>query len=133
MRKLVLAALTLALCACAASPPPSGPPPFETGWRFLDGTVAGPDDKAEPPIPRTKKNAVYPIEARKQRLTGEVGLELTVDDLGKVVKVEVVQPLEPTMDEAALEAARQWTFIPARLNGVRKASIAREAIRFEVR
>jgi TonB family protein len=131
MRKLVLAVLTLAVCACAASAP-SGPPPFETGWRFLDGATAGPDDKAEPPIPRTRKPAVYPIEARKQRLTGEVGVELTVDDQGNVVKAEVVQALEPTMDEAALVAVRQWTFTPARLNGVPKASVVREAVAFSL-
>src|ERR1044071_7778065 len=94
MRKLVLMVLSCAVCACVASAPP-GPPPFDKGWRFLDGVAAGPSDEVEPPVVKTRIAAVYPIEARKQRLTGEVGLELTVDDDGRVVKAEVVQPLEP--------------------------------------
>ena len=131
MRKLVLLVLSCAVCACVVSTPP-GPPPFKKDWRFLDGVTAGPTDMVEPPVKKSGMNAVYPEEARKQRLTGEVGLEFTVDDEGRVLKVEVVQPLEPTMDEAALEAAWKWKFDPPRLNGIPKASIVREAVRFSV-
>jgi protein TonB len=131
MRKLVLMVLMCAVCACAASTPP-GSPRFEKGWRFLDGATAGPDDRVEPPVVKMRTMAVYPIEARKQRLTGDVGLELTVDDTGRVVKVEVVQPLEPTLDEAALAAAERWTFNPALLNGAPKASVVRDVVKFSL-
>lgn len=131
MRKLVLLVLSCAVCACMANVPP-GPPPFETGWRFLDGATAGPADRVDPPVVKARPMATYPIEARKQRLTGEVGLELTVDDDGRVVKAEVVQPLEPTMDEAALAAAQRWTFTPARLNGAPKASLVRDVVTFSI-
>ena len=131
MRKLVLMILSCAVCACVVSTPP-GPSPFDEEWRFLDGVTAGPDDEVMPPVTKTRAPAVYPIEARKQRLVGEVGLELTVDDTGQVVKVEVVQPLEPTMDEAAQVAAWKWKFLPARLHGAPKASLVREAVRVEV-
>jgi TonB family protein len=130
MRKLVLLVLSCAVCACVVSAPPG--PSFKKDWRFLDGVAAGPGDMVEPPVVKVKKAATYPIEARKQRLQGEVGLELTVDDEGRVVKAEVVQPLEPTMDEAALAAAQTWTFDPPRLNGVPKASVVREAVTFAV-
>jgi protein TonB len=129
MRKLVLLVLSCAICACVVSTPP-GPPPFDKGWRFLDGVAAKPDDQVEPPLAKTKTPAEYPIEARKQRLVGEVGLELTVDDAGRVVRVEVVQSLEPTMDEAALATAQRWTFTPARLNGAPKASVVRDVVKF---
>lgn len=132
MRKLVLLVLSCAVCACVVSAPP-GPPLFEKGWRFLDGAAAGPGDKVEQPIAKTRIPAVYPIEARKQRLVGDVGLELTVDDNGTVVKAEVVQSLEPTMDEAALAAAQRWTFHPARLNGAPKASVVRDVVTFAIR
>ncbi|HSJ76509.1 MAG TPA: energy transducer TonB [Gemmatimonadales bacterium] len=131
MRKLVLLVLSCAVCACVVSTPP-GPPAFETGWQFLDGVAAGPDDRVEPPVVKARTPAVYPIEARKQRLTGDVGLELTVDDDGRVVKAEVVQPLEPTMDEAALAAAQRWMFTPARLNGAPKASVVRDVVKFSI-
>jgi TonB family protein len=86
----------------------------------------------EPPVKKSGPPAVYPEEARKQRLTGEVGLELTVDDAGRVLDAKVVQSLEPSMDEAALHAARRWVFDPPRLNGVPKASLVRKAVRFSV-
>jgi TonB family protein len=133
MRALTVAVLCLAAGACVASaPPPPAPPPFETGWRFLDGTTAGPADKVEPPLVTARTRAEYPVEARKQRLTGDVGLELTVDDVGNVVKVDVVSPLEPTMDEAAITAAFKWKVIPARLNSVTKASVVRDVVTFAI-
>lgn len=129
MRKLVSFVLSCALCACVVSTPP-GPPPFEERWWFLDGSTAKLGDDVVPPIATRRMNAVYPEEARKQRLTGEVGFELTLDDAGQVVDIKLVQPLEPTMDEAALHAIRQWKFDPARLNGVPKACIVRKAMKF---
>jgi TonB family protein len=129
MRKLVLMVLSCAVCACVVSAPP-GSPRFVKGWRFLDGVAAAPGDKVDPPVVKARTMAVYPTEARKQRLMGDVGLELTVDDDGQVVKAEVVQPLEPTMDEAALTAAQRWTFTPARLNGAPKASVVRDVVTF---
>jgi len=135
MRKLVLVVLSLVVMACAAGAPSgSNPavPGFQKGWRFLDGVTPAPGDKVEPPKLRSMPPAVYPIEARKQRLTGDVGLEVTVDDAGQVVKVEVVAPLEPTLDEAAIAAAQKASFIPARLNGVPKASIVRDVVTFSI-
>lgn len=131
MRKLVLLVLSCALCACVVSPPPGdSSPPFKEDWRFFDGVTAGPGDMVEPPVKKTGRPPVYPEEARKQRLTGEVGIELTVDDAGRVLEAKVVQPLEPTMDEAALQAVRTWTYDPPRLNGVPKASLVRKAVKF---
>lgn len=133
MRKLVLLVLSCAVClSCVASTPPDASPLFEEGWQFLDGATAKLGDDVVPPIATKKVNPEYPIEARKQRLTGDVGFELTVDDTGRVVDLKLVQPLEPTMDEAALQAIRQWEFSPARLNGVPKASLVRKAMKFYV-
>lgn len=132
MRKLLFLVLSCAVCACVASTPPDSPPPFDEGWQFLDGATAKLGDDVVPPMATKRVNPTYPIEARKQRLTGEVGFELTVDDTGRVVNIKFVQTVEPTMDEAALRAIRQWEFTPARLNGAPKASLVREAVRFEV-
>ena len=63
---------------------------------------------------------------------GEVGLDITLDDAGQILKVEVVSPLEPTMDEAAVNAARKSIYVPARLNGVPKASVVRTAVSFSI-
>lgn len=135
MRKMVLVVLSLVVAACVATPYGSTQlttPPFEEGWHFLDGVAAAPGDKVDPPVLQSRPRAVYPIEARKQRLTGDVGIEITVDDAGRVLQVEVVAPLEPTMDEAAVNAAWKSVFVPARLNGVPKASVIRTAVSFSV-
>jgi TonB family protein len=136
MWKLVLVVLSLAVCACVAGPPagtspaPAGQPSFEEGWRFLDGSVPGPSDEVAPPLLKSRPNAVYPIEARKQRYVGDVGIEITVDETGQVSDVQVVSPLEPTMDEAAVKAYWEAKFLPARLNDVAKASVVRERVSF---
>src|SRR5688572_27085335 len=56
--------------------------------------------------------APYPAEALRDRVEGNVGLELDVDAAGKVVGVRVTAPVGHGFDEAAAEAARRFTFKP---------------------
>jgi TonB family protein len=58
----------------------------------------------------------YPPEARAQGIRGIVILALTIDTEGKVSAVEVVRSI-PGLDEAAIEAARQWQYEPPRVDG----------------
>ena len=53
--------------------------------------------------------AVYPEEAMKQKIHGEVPVRLTLDAQGKVTDAKVLGGPEP-LRNAALEAARQWRF-----------------------
>ncbi len=62
--------------------------------------------------------APYPAEALRDRVEGNVGLELDVDAAGKVTGVRVTTPVGHGFDEAASEAARHFTFKPARRRGV---------------
>jgi TonB family protein len=63
-------------------------------------------------------DAPYPAEALGQHVEGNVGLELDLDAGGNVVGVRVTTPAGHGFDEAAVEAARHFTFDPAKRRGV---------------
>ena len=55
---------------------------------------------------------VYPAELRQQGVGNEVELQFVVDENGNVQFVEVVTPLHPYLDYAAVQALKQWKFEP---------------------
>lgn len=77
--------------------------------------VAG---EAGVPIPRRTKmvKPVYPPDAQAKGLRGIVILDVTIDKTGKVVNVELIRSI-PGLDEAALEAVRQWEYEPVKVGG----------------
>lgn len=61
---------------------------------------------------------VYPLEAQRRNQEGTLKLMLRIDDLGRVLSVEVVEANPPgVFDEAALEAFRKARFQPAMKDG----------------
>jgi TonB family protein len=58
----------------------------------------------------------YPPEAKQQGIQGTVKLRATVDREGKVANLEVLSG-EPLLANAALEAVKQWEYVPAMLDG----------------
>jgi protein TonB len=60
---------------------------------------------------------IYPPLARSAKIQGVVIIEAAIDVEGAVVSARVLRPM-PLLEEAALEAVRQWKFTPALLNGV---------------
>jgi TonB family protein len=75
-------------------------------------------------------DAVYPPSALAQREHADVVLALTVDVDGHVSKVAVLESAAPDLDEAAVVAARQWTFVPAMRGGKPVASRIRVPFHF---
>src|ERR1700722_18891146 len=75
-------------------------------------------------------DAVYPPSALAARLHADVVLTVTVDADGHVSKVDVAQSGGPDLDEAAIVAARQWTFAPALRDGKPVASRIRMPFHF---
>lgn len=59
---------------------------------------------------------VYPDEAKTQGIQGVVIIEVRIDEEGRVSDARVLRSI-PELDEAALEAVRQWMFTPTLLNG----------------
>lgn len=82
------------------------------------GSATTPSPEAlTPPSLKTHPEASYPPEAMQQRVEGNVGLELTIDETGTVVDAKVISPAGHGFDEAAVAAAKQFTFEPARKGG----------------
>ena len=59
---------------------------------------------------------VYPEIAKSARVSGAVVLEATIGADGKVIDTRVVHSV-PLLDDAAVDAVRQWEYTPALLNG----------------
>ncbi len=59
---------------------------------------------------------VYPAIAQAARAQGAVVIEATIGPDGKVVDTKVVRSV-PLLDQAAVDAVRQWEYAPTRVNG----------------
>ncbi len=75
-----------------------------------------------PPVVVHHVDAVYPPSALAERKDADVVLTVTVDADGHVSKVDVAQSGGADLDEAAIVAAREWTFVPAMRSGKPVAS-----------
>jgi protein TonB len=58
-------------------------------------------------------------------------VEATVGADGKVHEAKIVHSIPP-LDQAALDAVRQWEFAPSRLNGVPVAVIVTILVQFAI-
>ncbi len=75
---------------------------------------------------------IYPAFARSARIQGPVVLMMTVDERGQPIQVQVLEG-HPVFHEAALQAARQWRFEPARLDGRPVSAAFRLTLKFSLR
>ncbi len=91
---------------------------------------APPPEGVTAPVVVQHVDAVYPPSALAERLHADVVLTVTVDADGHVSKVDVAQSGGADLDEAAVVAARQWTFVPAMRNGKPVASRIRMPFHF---
>ena len=60
---------------------------------------------------------VYPELAQKARLQGTVIIEATINERGRVVNATLLSGV-PMLNEAALEAVKNWVYTPTLVNGV---------------
>jgi TonB family protein len=75
---------------------------------------------------------IYPEEARKARIMGIVIVQATIGEDGAVKNVEVLKPLPFGLDQAAVDAVKQWTFKPATLDGKPVAVLFNLTINFKL-
>ncbi len=69
-------------------------------------------DVTEPELV-TKVNPSYPAEAKKDKVEGQVVLDLTIDTDGSVSDTKVKKSGDSRLTEAAIRAIKQWKFKPA--------------------
>jgi TonB family protein len=75
----------------------------------------------------------YTDEARRRRLEGDVILEIIVRRDGSVGSVRVLRRLGAGLDDQAVDAVRQWRFLPARRHGEAVDVLAEVAVEFKLR
>jgi protein TonB len=69
-----------------------------------------------PPTKLVDVKAIYPQVAMDAQVSGVVIVDATIDADGAVSNVDVVRSI-PLLDQAAVDAVRQWKFTPTLLNG----------------
>lgn len=79
-----------------------------------------------------KEIPVYPMMARKLGREGKVILKLIIDEKGNLLNVEVIEKADYGFTEAAVEAVKKSTFLPAKKDGKPIASRAILPIRFQL-
>jgi len=75
----------------------------------------------------------YPTIARRIGKEGKVILRLTIDEKGNLLNVEIIENVGYGFTEAAIEAVKRSTFLPAKRGGKSVASRATLPIRFVLR
>jgi protein TonB len=71
----------------------------------------------------------YPATAQAARVEGLVVLDAVIDATGRVTGVQVTRSI-PLLDQAAIEAVRQWRFTPTLLNGEPVSILLTVTVRF---
>jgi protein TonB len=89
------------------APPPPPPPaaPVRVGGNI------------KPPTKTHDVRPVYPPIAQSARVQGVVIIEATIGADGRVKDTKVLRSI-PLLDQAAVDAVKQWRFTPTLLNGV---------------
>jgi TonB family protein len=65
----------------------------------------------------TRAKPVYPANARNMNAYGKVDVRVVISETGRVTEATAISG-HPALRTAAVEAARQWVYKPATLNGV---------------
>jgi protein TonB len=89
--------------------PPPPPPPAPRDPVRIGGHI-------QAPVPIKRVPPVYPPLAVRARIEGVVILEATVRRDGRVEDVQVLRSVG-FLDQAAIDAVRQWEYAPLLLNG----------------
>ena len=66
--------------------------------------------KIKPPTKTKDVKPVYPPDARSAKVAGTVIIEATIGANGKVIDAKVLRSV-PRLDQAALDAVKQWEYI----------------------
>ena len=128
----ILVGLSLALAAvpaAAADGAPAAPRAVEIGaLEIRTGVRPVPAAYRHTPVPR------YPRDAHRQGLEGVVLLSVLVRSDGRVEEARVAASSgAEVLDEAALDAVKQWTFVPARQGGRPVESVVEVPVKFALR
>lgn len=100
-------------------PPTAAPPVVEPPVQSAAQTTPVPSPpRRAGTMKRTKYvSPVYPRAAQRARLEGTVVIEMIIDTNGRVQELRILQSV-PGLDDAAIQAVRQWQYEPTVVDGV---------------
>ena len=108
------------IVALPEAPPPAPPAPAEP--LRIGGNIRPPTRIRDVP-------AVYPQIAIQARVQGVVIVEADVSAEGKVTDARILRSVR-LLDQAALDAVRQWEYTPTLLNGIPRAVVMVVTVNF---
>jgi TonB family protein len=100
------------------------------------GTGGGPYQPGsgiDPPTLVREVRPAYTDEARRQAIEGDVVLEIVVRNDGSVGNVRVRRTLGAGLEQKAIDAVRQWRFIPAKRRGTAVDVVVDVSVEFKLR
>jgi periplasmic protein TonB len=97
---------------------------WQLSFAELDAPESIPDGRPRPadsglsgPVPLRKVDPKYPPELKLEKVEGEVVVMAVIRKDGSVDSIQLVQGLDPQLDENAMEALGRWKFQPAERDG----------------
>ena len=106
--------IVLGLCGCGYPPPQpqaqAAPQPVRVG------SITPTLHKVHDVLP------IYPTDAIAAKVEGVVVVEANIDATGRVTEARILRSIA-LLDEAALDAVRQWEFEPIVVDGIGRAPI----------
>ena len=84
---------------------------------FLAVATSGPAHNITPPKALSMPSPNYPMDARQRGIGGTIFLHLTVGVDGMPHDITIKRGLTPQLNQAALQAASQYRFRPAKKDG----------------
>ena len=103
----------------------------EKDEEFAKGAVKV-EGEIKPPKPIKIVDPVYPEEARKARMSGVVVLAARMDVNGRVKNIKILKSI-PQLDQAAIDAVKQWVYEPLLLKGKPVEAVFTVTVRFQLK
>jgi len=97
----------------------------------VEGGVAGDASEIKTPRLIKKVDPVYPEIARLAGVEGVVILEVKTDTYGRVQDARILRSI-PLLDQAAIDAVKQWVYEPLLIDGIPKPAIYTVTVRFSL-
>ena len=123
--------------ATAAQSTTVSPPLLTVAAAAAAAAAAGPNQpvrvggQIKAPTQISKVQPVYPLEAQQARVQGIVIMEAIIGVDGRVTDAKVLRSV-PLLDQAAVDAVRQWVYTPTLLNGAPVAVIMTVTVTFNL-
>ena len=108
-----------------ASATAGNPPPEWTDAIRVNGVI-------KPPTKVKHVSPIYPPEVMAAKIQGVVILDIKIGGDGRVADVHVLRSI-PELDQAAIDAVRQWEFTPTLLNGAPTAVAVTVTVSFTLK